>query len=38
MVLVVNVGDTNDNSPRFERAYVASVREDAPSNQYVIQV
>lgn len=38
MVLTVNVKDENDEKPTFERRYTASVREDAPSNQYVIQV
>ena len=38
MVLEVEVKDVNDNSPVFEKAYTAAVREDVPSNQYIIQV
>ena len=38
MVLDVIVKDENDNKPKFERSYTASVAENAPSNQYIIQV
>lgn len=38
MVLDVIVEDENDNSPVFERSYFEKVREDAPSNQWIVQV
>lgn len=38
MVLDVIVKDENDNKPKFERSYTASVAENAPTNQYIIQV
>ena len=38
MVLEVEVDDENDHNPKFERAYVERVREDAPSSQWIVQV
>ena len=39
MTLYVNVGDDDDNIPKFEKnIHYASVREDISSGQYVIQV
>lgn len=39
MVLIVYVGDKDDNKPKFEKSlYTASVWEDVPQNQYVVKV
>ena len=38
-ILNVVVNDVDDNKPKFDKDhYVAQVREDAPSNQYMLQV